>query len=83
MILRREVIFRSDESTVLMWYFWGSLVGETSLPKPNHLIVGTGRPVYVQDNSAVPPISPEPFMVPIAFGSAEKVKIKERLLKYS
>lgn len=70
MILSREVIFVSDESSVLMWYFWGSRVAETSFPKPSHLTVGTGRPVNVQDISAMEPTSPEPLVVPTDFGSA-------------
>ena len=70
MILSLEVIFVSDESKVLMWYFWGSRVAETSFPKPSHLTLGTGRPVKVQDISAMDPTSPDPLVVPTDLGSA-------------
>jgi hypothetical protein len=75
MILSLEVILVSEVSRVLMWYFCGSLVGDTSFLNPNHFTIGTGRPVYVQESSAIDPTSPDPLVVAIAFGSAEIKKI--------
>ena len=41
-----------------------------SLPNPSHFMVGNGLPSYVQDNSVVVPVRPEPLFTLICLGAA-------------
>ena len=40
------------------------------MPNPSHFMVGNGLPSYVQDNSVVVPVRPDPLFTLICLGAA-------------